>query len=438
MILYRKKWNGLLLLLQLQSSSGARAVLPALLSCFVAGLLEWRSAGGTHSWPGVDDAMDHPYPFQVFAFTLGFAIVFRTNFAYQRYWTAVQFTTTMTSKWGDVALQLSSFDTCLSNRDTDGERQVFRLEMVHLVSLLHGVALQSLRADTNLSNLVEFDPSAIGLSTTGFPSPVIGHTIQHVGQQYRDAGGSSWSCSALQPCTLARKSGDIQRYYQLNPIHVLGGVSDEERNALQAVDAHTRIFLVMQWLTDCVVLQGKAKWFEVEGPIVSRIYQELSDGMLGYNQARKVTDVPFPFPYAQLVMILLSIYCVTVPVIMAAWLEGYWMVCGLTFIAVWSYFAVNEVNRDLEDPFLYDPNDLPLTAFQADLNLRLQSLDARHRSNRLTATKQRTLGDTVQRTFKCGPVDLPRGEGESKHTAVKDVFTPMELEVARQPPGNAV
>lgn len=33
-----------------------------------------------------------------------------------------------------------------------------------------------------------------------------------------------------------------------------------------------------------------------------------------------------------------------------------------------------QVNRDLEDPWLYDPNDLPLTTLQADLNLRLSTL----------------------------------------------------------------
>ena len=52
-----------------------------------------------------------------------------------------------------------------------------------------------------------------------------------------------------------------------------------------------KAYVVMQWVTDCIVLQGKAKWFEVEGPIISRIYQELSDGNLGFSHARKITEV---------------------------------------------------------------------------------------------------------------------------------------------------
>lgn len=34
-------------------------------------------------------------------------------------------------------------------------------------------------------------------------------------------------------------------------------------------------------------------------PIVSRLYQFVSDGTLGYHQARKVAYVPFPFAHAR-------------------------------------------------------------------------------------------------------------------------------------------
>ena len=37
-----------------------------------------------------------------------------------------------------------------------------------------------------------------------------------------------------------------------------------------------------------------------DAPIVSRIYQVLSDGTLPYHAALKVVDTPFPFAYAQL------------------------------------------------------------------------------------------------------------------------------------------
>ena len=80
---------------------------------------------------------------------------------------------------------------------------------------------------------------------------------------------------------------------------------------------------------------------------------------------------------------------------MVAWVEEPAAGLVLTFIAVWGYFAIHEVNRELEDPFLHGPNDLPLPTLQADLNNRLHSLDAPGRGNRLAALK-REFADSVQ------------------------------------------
>lgn len=46
--------------------------------------------------------------------------------------------------------------------------------------------------------------------------------------------------------------------------------------------------------------------------------QVLSDGMLGYQQARKIEDTPFPFPYAQLVSAMLLLLLFVFPVVAVA------------------------------------------------------------------------------------------------------------------------
>eukprot|EP00201_Polytomella_parva_P019898 CAMPEP_0175045680 /NCGR_PEP_ID=MMETSP0052_2-20121109/4580_1 /TAXON_ID=51329 ORGANISM="Polytomella parva, Strain SAG 63-3" /NCGR_SAMPLE_ID=MMETSP0052_2 /ASSEMBLY_ACC=CAM_ASM_000194 /LENGTH=86 /DNA_ID=CAMNT_0016309283 /DNA_START=923 /DNA_END=1183 /DNA_ORIENTATION=- len=43
----------------------------------------------------------------------------------------------------------------------------------------------------------------------------------------------------------------------------------------------------------------------------------------------------------------------------------------MSFITVMTYWSLNEVANEMEDPFGYDPNDLPLTCFQYDLNPQL-------------------------------------------------------------------
>eukprot|EP00966_Prymnesium_polylepis_P126330 2921694-Prymnesium_polylepis.1 len=58
----------------------------------------------------LDKVFIHPYPFQVFAYIVAFALVFRTNVASNRYWEARSHVGTMSSKWGDSAALALSFE----------------------------------------------------------------------------------------------------------------------------------------------------------------------------------------------------------------------------------------------------------------------------------------------------------------------------------------
>jgi len=142
----------------------------------------------------------------------------------------------------------------------------------------------------------------------------------------------------------------------------------------------------------------------IDPPAVARVYQCLSDGMHGYHQARKVEDTPFPFPYAQMVTVMLALMVFVVPLVAVSklghdhrdgdpqssdidrhfqqiahgpWVEFWWRLLSpalgpaLCFVTILCYYGLNEVARDLEEPFLYPPNDLPCSTFQDDLNLRL-------------------------------------------------------------------
>ena len=47
----------------------------------------------------------------------------------------------------------------------------------------------------------------------------------------------------------------------------------------------------------------------------------------------------------------------------------------LAFIATFTYWTLNEIARDLEDPFLYEPNDLPLPRAQFLFNERILAIE---------------------------------------------------------------
>lgn len=63
-------------------------------------------------------------------------------------------------------------------------------------------------------------------------------------------------------------------------------------------------------------------------------------------------------------LLLLILYAFTLPLLVAAFVNKLWLAILIDIIAVQSYFALNEVARDLEDPFVYEPNDLPMARIQ--------------------------------------------------------------------------
>lgn len=65
-----------------------------------------------------------------------------------------------------------------------------------------------------------------------------------------------------------------------------------------------------------------------------------------------------------MVLIMLLMYAMTVPLVVVGFVDSIWLGCLVNFFCVQSYWCLNEVARDLEDPFVYDPNDLPLARYQ--------------------------------------------------------------------------
>eukprot|EP00913_Durusdinium_trenchii_P006795 g6387.t1 len=127
---------------------------------------------------------------------------------------------------------------------------------------------------------------------------------------------------------------------------------------------------VMYWilwdLADCM------KDIEIAPPIQSRMYQEpllccggreLSNGMLGFNNCLKIADVPFPLPFAQLLGLLLVAFSAFIPVYVINFTGS--PIAGpiLCFFLFESLWCLNEVAKELENPFGQDTNDISLTDF---------------------------------------------------------------------------
>merc|ERR1719382_376822 len=76
----------------------------------------------------------------------------------------------------------------------------------------------------------------------------------------------------------------------------------------------------------------------------------------------------FPFPYVQLLVLLLLSYTLLAPFAVSAIVNHIvWAPC-LVFFPVFGCHALNFISMELEDPFGDDPNDLPLAHFQTEMN----------------------------------------------------------------------
>ena len=105
MIVYRKSWLGLMLMSRVIGSALPRALIPAIGSTFICLLLETLIPDSI-----LTAIFEHPYPFQVFSYIVAFALVFRTNTAYARYWEMRTHFGQMSSKWLDAAAFAMTFE----------------------------------------------------------------------------------------------------------------------------------------------------------------------------------------------------------------------------------------------------------------------------------------------------------------------------------------
>jgi len=108
------------------------------------------------------------------------------------------------------------------------------------------------------------------------------------------------------------------------------------------------------------------------------VVQELSTGHLGYRNALKIHHTPFPFPYAQIIALALTLLVPASGIMMDYFVVSKIWATVFCFIAVGGYYGVNEVAIELEDPFGRDDNDMPMELYHREFNERLLMLHHNH------------------------------------------------------------
>jgi predicted membrane chloride channel (bestrophin family) len=94
---------------------------------------------------------------------------------------------------------------------------------------------------------------------------------------------------------------------------------------------------------------------------------------------RKLNETPFPFPWAQAATLTVFLFTITAPFAVAAQVTDAALAAILTFLAVSLFQIINEIARDIEDPFHYDPNQMPVGQMCYKLNERLLAISKTRR-----------------------------------------------------------
>ena len=236
---------------------------------------------------------------------------------------------------------------------------LFLQELAHLSSLLNAVALSTLRNDVEgaESPLDVYEPGAPWPEVDPGKLPMAHATFNFLGLIQHFMGAD-------------RTPANRTRYNASRPVSVLGGVSDNEIRFLQmAKGPSAKTQLCWNWLSEFIIREHLAgSTGAVGAPIISRIIQFLGDGMIYYNQARKIMFIPFPFPHAQLSVFFVLVTIFAVPLLMVEYTETPWLGSLLSFFTVTCLAGLHEVSRELENPFRNVPNDIPVCTLQAMFN----------------------------------------------------------------------
>ena len=246
---------------------------------------------------------------------------------------------------------------------------LFLQELAHLSSLLTAVALSTLRND------MEECESPLGIYKPGQPWPEVDPNKDEL---TKVKGFRALVARFKTFFSVGLTSEQRSKYNAAQPLPVIGGVSDAEIRFLQlARGPYAKTQLCFNWLSEFIIREHlSGSLGDVAPPIISRIFQFLGDGMIYYNHSRKIMFIPFPFGHAQLSVIFVLSMVIVIPFLMHQYTEEPLVGAILTFMTVLCLQGINEVARDLENPFRNFPNELPLVNFQAQFNEGLMTMYA--------------------------------------------------------------
>eukprot|EP00397_Hematodinium_sp_SG-2012_P036091 GEMP01038923.1.p1 GENE.GEMP01038923.1~~GEMP01038923.1.p1 ORF type:complete len:289 (+),score=35.90 GEMP01038923.1:155-1021(+) len=249
----------LTMLFNMKGSCIPKASIAASLSAIICILLNLLRLGyfGSKIKNYMESQLDvflHPFGCQIFSMLLGYVVVFRTNMALSRYWEGATNIVTMFSKWNDAFSLMHSF--IAASRTNPCPKDISHV-LAHWYSLMGALAVIRLR--------IEDDGRRI---------PPVRHLSNFMPNKETD-----------KRTDFAGKDLSKEQDWFLG---TLMEISVEEIDQLNLVSE--KVIVVARWITQSVEVFRRRGWIACPEPILSRAFQELSNGLTGYYQAAKLSS----------------------------------------------------------------------------------------------------------------------------------------------------
>jgi len=172
--------------------------------------------------------------------------------------------------------------------------------------------------------------------------------------------------NALKQVSSSKKIQDKFEFFDLD------GLDVESLEFM--IRSHDSCEIVLQWIQRLIVQANSKDVLKIAPPILARVYNQLGNGIVKLNNARKIREFPIPFPLAQMISIMLLINLFMTAVVCAMEADHPVMAGVLAYVLTLVVWSINSIAVELEQPYGDDANDLPLIEMQEDMNKSLCAL----------------------------------------------------------------
>eukprot|EP00930_Biecheleria_cincta_P001795 TRINITY_DN102892_c0_g1_i1.p1 TRINITY_DN102892_c0_g1~~TRINITY_DN102892_c0_g1_i1.p1 ORF type:complete len:583 (+),score=83.06 TRINITY_DN102892_c0_g1_i1:58-1806(+) len=388
---------------------------------FLMGILTVGFQALFENYPEYCPVVDHPYGAQALGSLVTFTVVFRTNLGWARYWEAITQPHFMYSKWTDAYSQFCAFVsvTIKDNKDKEDSSKEDFLRCIQAI-VENDYLLLSIIVCDRLSRSDSARMDHRSRQGTSWNEQITmrsqlhrevtrdmngGSTMPQFNelQQGQDLHEAVYNCAEGHHWR-SRNEESLMAAWEGASYPITRKPTEKKYEKLST--STDRPQMVMFWILHS--MSDASDKLKIAPPIQSRMYQELSNGMLGFRNVLKIADVPFPFPHAQIIMILLVFWMCLIPIFMMnftkSWITGP-VLASLLVMATW---CLNELAIELEDPFGLDANDLSLQDFHIRFMQGIKEITGASESieqlyiDELVQARDRLRAETIVRTPHTG------------------------------------